>query len=180
MTLKTQGFKVTLSKKGFTLIELLVVISIIGALSTTVLFSLNKARSRSRDTLRTANLVTIRNVLEMYHEEHGIYPKTFEPGQPIVKRSECFGYPDDYIPGVVPKYIGELPSDPILDCPGVTHSWVYASDGIDYKIVTHNENFDQQKLPDPFWDSGANPCLVDGTVVFHIAVYTPGAACWEV
>lgn len=56
---------------GFTLIELLVVISIIGILSSIVLASLNRARSRARDTQRITGIKQIQLALELYFDGAG-------------------------------------------------------------------------------------------------------------
>jgi prepilin-type N-terminal cleavage/methylation domain-containing protein len=61
---------------GFTLIELLVVISIIGLLSSVVLSSLNSARKKARDAVRTSDIIQIRSALQMYYEDFGRYPIT--------------------------------------------------------------------------------------------------------
>lgn len=61
---------------GFTLIELLVVIAIIGLLASIVLISLNKARSRARDSSRKADLHQIRMALELYYDKYDYYPYT--------------------------------------------------------------------------------------------------------
>jgi len=60
--------------RGFTLIELLVVIAIIGLLSSIVLASLGEARVRARDAKRQADLIQIRNGLELYRSSHTGYP----------------------------------------------------------------------------------------------------------
>lgn len=61
-------------KKGFTLIELLVVIAIIGVLASTVLASVNTARTKARDARRSADLNQVRLALEFYLDQNGQYP----------------------------------------------------------------------------------------------------------
>ncbi|MBK5215561.1 MAG: prepilin-type N-terminal cleavage/methylation domain-containing protein [Candidatus Pacebacteria bacterium] len=87
--------------RGFTLIELLVVIAIIGILSSVVLASLNTARSKARDTQRTASIKQVQNALEMYYSDNGFYPSSA----------------DVIFPGILdtalkPTYISSLPTDP--------------------------------------------------------------------
>jgi type II secretion system protein G len=62
-----------MNQKGFTLIELLVVIAIIGLLASIVLVSLNSARSKARDTKRTADIEQVKIALELYYDDHGHY-----------------------------------------------------------------------------------------------------------
>lgn len=60
-------------KSGFTLIELLVVIAIIGILSSVVLVSLNSARTKARDTRRSADIRQVQTALELYYNDNGSY-----------------------------------------------------------------------------------------------------------
>ena len=60
--------------KGFTLIELLVVIAIIGILITVGAVSYQRAVRLSRDAKRKTDLEQIRQALEPYRSEEGIYP----------------------------------------------------------------------------------------------------------
>jgi prepilin-type N-terminal cleavage/methylation domain-containing protein len=62
------------NEKGFTLIELLVVIAIIGLLGTLSVTSFSKARVKSRDVKRSADLRQIHTALEMYNDTNGHYP----------------------------------------------------------------------------------------------------------
>lgn len=53
-------------KKGFTIIELIVCVSIIALLATTISVSTVRARERSRDTKRLADLSQVQTALELY------------------------------------------------------------------------------------------------------------------
>jgi len=166
-------------QSGFTLIELLVVVTIISVLSSVVISQTRTSRLKAYDSVRISNLRELRNILELYYEDYGYYPKTYEVGFPPVARMECVGNPNDYIPDVVPDYIGKLPSDPNLNCAGIPHSWVYRSNGIDYKLITHNEWFHDGAFMDPAYDNGVDDCIIDGPSAVHIGVWTSGAACWK-
>lgn len=84
--------KVLNKKHGFTLIELLVVVAIISLLSSIVMASLNSARSKARDAARSESIHSVQIAVEMYYNEHGMYPTD------LVE--------------LTPQYIGELPTDP--------------------------------------------------------------------
>ena len=77
------------NKKGFTLIELLVVIAIIGLLATIVLVSLNKAREKSRDAKRLADIQQIQKALRFYYQEHGSYPVSGSCGSTVPNSHWC-------------------------------------------------------------------------------------------
>ena len=64
-------------RNGFTLIELLVVVAIIGLLSSSVLASLNTAREKSRDARRITDMKEIQKALELYYDDHLLYPSNF-------------------------------------------------------------------------------------------------------
>ncbi|MDE1944545.1 MAG: prepilin-type N-terminal cleavage/methylation domain-containing protein, partial [Patescibacteria group bacterium] len=97
--------------RGFTLIELLVVIAIIGLLSSIVLASLTTARYKAFDAQRAENAKTLKDVLQMYYNDHGTYPI-----DPIVPESVTA------LSAALSPYIGTIPNDPKS---GVT--WEYAS-----------------------------------------------------
>jgi len=108
-------------KKGFTLIELLVVIAIIGILSSVVLASLNKAREKSRDTRRIADLSSLQLALELYFDDEANYPATLNE--------------------LETEYISAVVDDPLGG------AYIYASsEGSDYHLAADLENGDN--LPD--------------------------------
>ncbi|RTK95911.1 MAG: type II secretion system protein [Neisseriaceae bacterium] len=129
--------------RGFTLIELLVVIAIIGILSSVVLSALNTARARGRDAQRLADIHEVRKAIELYYSANGSYPSTgslntvyMDPG--------CIRTPtapdqitSDWVPGVTPTYIKQLPRDPEPKdrARGTANSaacYMYASNGQGY------------------------------------------------
>lgn len=103
MTTKIKKF--LKSESGFTLIELLVVIGIIAILATIGAVNFSGARSKARDTKRTADIVQVRAVVEgqAAGSVNGLYPSTrptdlpaagFNP--PQTDDSYCYTYDDDF------------------------------------------------------------------------------------
>jgi general secretion pathway protein G len=159
------------SQTGFTLIELLVVIAIIGVLASIVVASLSSSREAARDTRRVADMNALRTAIEVYRSANGTYPIT---GGEFSKRADC-DYPTNYIPGLVPDYVAELPNDCVASPGG---GYVYRSDGTDYKIVIHPEGNIVPQLLDPE-EEGDPPCLPPGSGHFHYALWSSDvSACW--
>jgi type II secretion system protein G len=105
--------KISNIKNGFTLIELLVVIGIIGLITSIATASLNNARVNARDAMRKNDLRTIKNALELYYADNGIYPQA---GSCTYGEAPCYvnsaTTTQPWIPGLE-VYIKKLPVDPI-------------------------------------------------------------------
>ncbi|MEI8061821.1 MAG: type II secretion system protein [bacterium] len=155
------------SNGGFTLIELLVVLSIIGVLAAIIMASLNTARANSRDMVRKQELVQLRNALEVYRTTHNSYPSTGGVWYASIPGGETASNPvlsdngGDWIPGLVQsKAIAKLPQDPIggistiPDCAvdGWHKTFLYQSNGTDYKIVSHCAPEGTWTTKDQFYD----------------------------
>ena len=167
---------------GFTLIELLVVIAIISLLSTTVMASLNQARQKSRDAKRITDMKAIQTALEMYYNENSGYPN---PGWGW--RSECNGWggfaATNVIPGLVPTYLGKMPSDPMMNKTTNKNCYLYLSNGTDYALLDHDapdiNYMSQPSLVDPSRDGGPNGCLRDGTTIWSWKIFSSSVSvCW--
>ena len=127
-----------INKKGFTLIELLVVIVIIGLLATLALVALNSARTLARDVKRKADLKQIRNALEMYLQDNGVYP----PAGGCAYGSNCYVYStsgNSWIPALAP-YLPKQPVDPVNNLVG---PWTDGHYSYSYgNVTTNGQGFD--------------------------------------
>lgn len=164
---------------GFTLIELLLVISIAVMFLTIALSAAQTGRQSARDAQRKTDLKQLQTYLELYKDQNGAYPSTggqwfsSESGDVVGNNSSGGGW----IPNLAPGYIGALPRDPlggpskISLCSGWLSSYLYRSDGSDYKILAHCS---PEVLPisnsDPFYDS------IRPTHAFTVC--TPGGCGW--
>ncbi len=61
-------------QSGFTIVELLIVIVVIGILAAITIVAFNGVQQRGRDTKRTTDISSVKQVLEMYKADNGTYP----------------------------------------------------------------------------------------------------------
>jgi type II secretory pathway pseudopilin PulG len=166
------------------LIELLVVIAIISLLSTVVMSNLARARQKSRDAKRTQDMRAIQTALELYYTTNNGYPTTGGAW-----RSECNVWgglaPNNVIPGLVPNYLGRMPSAPTMNKTTSRDCYLYRSNITDYVLLDHNAlpgEISYAAYPsfiDPTRDGGANPCLVDNTNIWSWKISSSAVSrCW--
>lgn len=63
---------------GFTLIELMIVVSIIGILTTLAQPAFRKATLKAREATLKQDLFTMRDVIDQYYADEGLYPPSLE------------------------------------------------------------------------------------------------------
>jgi len=146
-------YKKNPNPKGFTLVELLVVIAIISLLSSVVLSSLNSARAKARDAKRKQDMIQIRNALEMYRSDFGVYPMASPGAWGGVATGPCGpGNSPTYIAGIVPTYMDALPVDPSNPASNSCGGYLYNSDGTNYKLLTHGTAESYPSVGSVFYD----------------------------
>src|SRR5690606_26214234 len=85
---------------------------------------------RLQNRRRVSDLVALNDALKAYHARHGAYPRA-EGLQGQVERGAA------WIPGLAPDFIKELPRDPAQSDDPSASRYVYASNGVDYKLLAH-------------------------------------------
>jgi prepilin-type N-terminal cleavage/methylation domain-containing protein len=131
-------------KHGFTMIELIVVIAVIGVLASVAAVGFGEVRQQARDDIRISQLEQMRLAIELYKTENGRYP---EQGCGTVGSSWA-GLGDhptwganctNWIIGLVPEYIPELPKDPNRENElGMGFIYRTNTSGTLYKLMVHN------------------------------------------
>lgn len=107
------SMKVSSLYRGFTLIEVLVVIAIIGLLSSVLYANFNDARKDARNKSLQAELKEVQLALELYKSQNGEYPDIPACGSTFLGVSKALssGCSGDYIQGLRPDFIAELPQE---------------------------------------------------------------------
>ncbi|MFM2423668.1 MAG: hypothetical protein RLZZ70_53 [Candidatus Parcubacteria bacterium] len=163
----------------------MVVISVIGILSAIVYANFGSARAGARDDVRKAALKELQLAVELYKAQNGVYPAqgcgtgSAYAGPGTHPAWGCTS--EEYIVGLVPEFIAELPIDPVNE---YEHGkgYLYASDGANYKIFAHDSV--EQKFVTSYEDEFARcpgnigpSCLLENMAT-HYAVYSAGAVDW--
>lgn len=117
MSLVSKGISLS-KKKGFTLVELVVVITIIGLISSIVLSSIIRARSKARDSHRIAQLSMVQDALELYWTDRRYYPPNTTSNTAWTSTSTWSSNIQAQL--VANGYIRSVPLDPVnlLNCNG--------------------------------------------------------------
>ena len=178
-------------QSGLTLIELLVVLAIIGILVTVVSAAFSESRAQTRDKIRMSSLKELQLAVEQYKAQNGVYPlrgcseTTEDVWTSSGPGNETYYSPcTQYIVGLVPDYIPELPTDPNAE-DEANKGFMYQvdSDQSAYKLMVHR-TVESLRI-NAFNDSFARcPKVTAGTcpdvdsIADIYAVYSPGAEDW--
>ncbi|MBI2053977.1 MAG: prepilin-type N-terminal cleavage/methylation domain-containing protein [Candidatus Staskawiczbacteria bacterium] len=145
-------------QKGFTVVEIIVVIAIIAGLAGIVMVGVNNTMAKAKDSRRKSEMRGLQKALAMYYGDNGSFPSTgmgwysSEPGDFF---SDNGG---NYIPGITPTYLSALPRDPqggtskIPSCGSNKAAYLYISDGINYKLLSHCAPNSFPSAGQPFYD----------------------------
>jgi len=137
---------------GFSLIELLISIAIITMIASVVLASFEVAKGKAQDAQRITELNQLKNAIELYHVDHGHYPRQREGANG--KIGEGSG-----LDTLLRPYMTVIPTDPAG--PGHPQYYYYydgeaTCGGVGVVAVVFAFNMSQQS------GSGADYCTVWG------------------
>jgi prepilin-type N-terminal cleavage/methylation domain-containing protein len=119
------------TKSGFTIVELLIVIVVIAILAAISIVAYNGIQERARFATMRSDIATLNKAIQLYYADKGTYPLT----------SDWAGWDqgtgDNFIPGLVPKYISATPQIPSANAVGDTYLYrsTSATDGTNYKLI---------------------------------------------
>ncbi len=122
--------------------------------------SITYENKQDNDSIRKATLLKLQSAIEAYKSANGTYPNT----SMVWKSSEVgdlwYSTPD-WIPGLAPNFMPTYPHDPrgveitkVAIClPSTWHNaYLYKSDGVNYKLISHCSSESGYSVSDPFYD----------------------------
>ncbi len=89
---------------------------------------------------RLSDLVTINDALKSFHAKTGAYPVATDGLKGVIDRG------NNWIPGLAPDYLPELPRDPGGAPDNNGPQYFYVSDGVGYKLIAHGVGADGSKV----------------------------------
>lgn len=111
---------------------------------------------------RFGDFARLERALACYRADHGAYPMS----------GGSFSVDENWIPGLVPRYLTAVPQDPRHLTNVRNKQYLYISNGIDYKLIAH--------APEDFgFVAKTYPERVDPRrPSYAYGIWTPGAAEW--
>lgn len=126
MMIKNQFNK---KQTGFTIVELLIVIVVIGILAAISIVAYSGIQDRAENARLQAGMSSLNKAIQLFYSENGTYPLTGVG----VWRGYNSAINDNFIPGIVPKYINATPQ---VGLAAQYPTFIYRSDtGQDYKLI---------------------------------------------
>ncbi len=143
---------------GFTLIEILIVIALLALLSTAFFGNFFTSLQRGRDSRRKQDLALMGKALELYYNDHNVYPTE------DVSKTGHFVFGATFTDGLT-NYMQQVPKDPRQISSGINYAYVYDSNppgggGSGYKLYACIENkSDPQITPAGYPSTNCGNCL---------------------
>lgn len=126
------------SAGGFTIVELLIVIVVIAILAAIVIVAYNSVQARASFSKERQDLKTITKALGLYYVDHDKYP--ISVGRPGCTYDWC-GWDqatgDNFINGLSPQYVSQLPQMPAANASNDTYLYRSSANGSDYQLLRY-------------------------------------------
>jgi len=125
----------TRRRQGFTIVELLIVIVVIGILAAITIVAYNGIQDRATWAKLQGDLSGINKSIQLYYAENGSYPATaVAPGWSWRYSCATGVSGDSFIPDISTT-LANLPQAPCKEASTGNDTWLYGSDGIEYKLI---------------------------------------------
>jgi prepilin-type N-terminal cleavage/methylation domain-containing protein len=118
---------------GFTIVELLIVIVVIAILAAISIVSFTGIQEKSRYTAVRSDLGNLHTALQAYYADTGSYPYT-GTSSAVNWRYSCSTGMANFIPGLT-NITPNPPQAPCKDASVNNDTWLYGSDGTNYKLI---------------------------------------------